>query len=99
MFLDDQLLEIGRSVDFEDADSIFKTTEKMIKACYDNLIEKVKDCREEKVIIAQVKRVIKTWELVADKLESEQISLIKREGFALLIKKRMPEIYKAIYKN
>lgn len=86
MFLDEELLEIGRNTDLTKFDSVKKSIGKMIQICFKNLSEKINGNLDDKIILANFKRVNNTWMTIADKLESEGRGFIQRDGFKLVCK-------------
>lgn len=87
MFLDDELLQIARSSDLT-KDSINKCIVNMLNACFNNMVNRTDDKSSQQVLIATLKRVDKTWEIVADKLIKENRGFIKRNGFRLFIENK-----------
>lgn len=85
MFLDDQLLEIGRNADVSTAEGLQKAITLMINACFSNLQEKIGDNKTGEIIHANFKRVNNTWRMVAEKLKKEDNGFIKTDGFEIFV--------------
>lgn len=96
MFLDEELLMIGRSCD-QTEKSIIDCVSKMINVSFQNLNKRLEGNKTDTSIMSGFRRVNKTWQMVADKLESEGISLVKREGFRLYVESK-PE-FKNVFFN
>lgn len=87
MFLDDELLMIGRSSDLSE-ENIKRCVGKMINVCFANLQSRLGNNKTEQSIIAGFNRVNKTWQMVADKLSEEGKGFIKRNGFQLFVESK-----------
>lgn len=96
MFLDDQLLQIGRNAKTDSEKDIFEAINTMWQACMINLNKNINDKSTNDKVLAQFKRVNNTWKLVADKLEKEGVVFIKRDGFEIILKGM--DVYKSIVK-
>lgn len=82
MFLSDKLYNKALEVDTENFDSVKKIIIDMINICMDNMKSNAGKLSNE-AVIANFKRVNKTWIEVAKKLEQENKGLVKENGFAL----------------
>jgi len=80
MFLDDELLEIGRNTKFT-KEGVLKSSQKMVQVCFQNLIKRIEGSHDIDVLAANFKRVERTWRIVAEKLESEGKGFIRQDGF------------------
>ncbi len=98
MFLDDQLIEIGRNAKTDNEKGIFDAINKMSQVCFLNLTKNIKENTNNQNVIAQFKRVNNTWKLAVDELEKEGINFVKREGFEIILKgkKDLEPIVKAL---
>ncbi|MCX6232732.1 MAG: hypothetical protein NTZ33_14435 [Bacteroidetes bacterium] len=85
MFLDDELLEIGRNAKMTE-ESIKKAIDKMIKTVFNNLSDRINGSLDANVMISNFKRVNNTWKMVADSLKKEGRGFIRRDGFQDYIK-------------
>lgn len=84
MFLDEELYQIGKNTKLTEKD-VIKSVKEMIKLCFGNLSKNINNSLDEGVILANFKRVNKTWEIVADKLEEDGKGFIKKDGFKLIV--------------
>ena len=85
MFLDDELLLIGRSVELNEK-SINETISKMINACFANLNKNIEGKpRTNQTILSSFKRVNNTWIKVSKRLDKEGIGFVKTNGFQIFV--------------
>lgn len=96
MFLDDELLQIGRSVELTD-EGMRKSISSMIKVCFESLHKQLNGKRDELSIKANFKRVNNTWIKVCTKLDKEGLGFAKINGFQLFVEQK-PE-FKGIFFN
>ena len=76
MFLDDQLLEIGRkskNLSIEEKNEVFG---QMLQICFANIRKIGDENLTDAVCMSNLKRVHNTWNKVADILENEGINVI-----------------------
>jgi len=97
MFLDEKLLEIGRSAELKTKQGITQAINKMINACFKSLSDSLQKHRDDKTILSNFKRVNKTWEDVAKMLENENKGFIKPERFKIFVESK--EEFKHIFFN
>jgi len=96
MFLDDELLMIGRECDLTE-ESIFNSINKMINASFTNLLKRIGNSPSERQTRANFRRVNNTWYKVAEILEKENKGFVKKDGFQLFVESK-PE-FKDIFFN
>ena len=94
MFLDEELLKLGRNFDLTE-ENIRECVCEMITVSFANLINRLNGNKDEQSILAGFKRVNKTWQMVAEKLDNEGKGFIKRNGFKLFVESK-PE-FKGIF--
>ena len=94
MFLDDELLMLGRNCELTE-EAIRECVGKMINVSFANLSNRLNGNKDDVSIIAGFKRVNKTWQIVAEKLDKEGRGFIKRNGFQLFVESN-PE-FKCIF--
>ena len=84
MFLEDELLQIGRNTEMTEK-GICDGINEMIKCCFRNMsdIIGIKPCSAS--IIANFKRVNNTWIKVANTLKDEEKGFVKPDGFRLFV--------------
>lgn len=80
MFLDEKLLEIGRSWDMTE-DSAVYCVRRMLHVCIDSIEENVKASPDEQTVQANFRRVNKTWERVVKQLNEEGLEFASVDGF------------------
>lgn len=83
MFLDDELLEIGRKADLSTYTSVNSACQKMLQVCFGNLVKNIE--KDFSLISANFKRVNKTWVKVARLLSSEGKGFVNEDGFRLFV--------------
>lgn len=89
MFLDDQLLEIGRTVTvWSEEKEIFEAINKMIQACMGNISDNTPRKANEQALKSAFRRVNNTWRQVAEILEKEQRGVIRVDGFEAFVKSK-----------
>ena len=88
MFLDEELLKIGRNTDINNWEEINKSVSEIIKKCFDSLSENISPKSSDKDILSQFKRVNNTWRSVAKKLEKENKGILKIDGFRLYVEQK-----------
>jgi hypothetical protein len=80
MFLDDELLQIGRNTDMTIA-SANESCSKMVQLCFKNLGKNITPTSSREVIVANFNRVNNTWRKVVTILDNEGLSFVKIDGF------------------
>lgn len=94
MFLDDELLELGRSCDLTE-NGIKECATKMMNVSFANLAKRFYGRTDNNTILMEFKRVNKTWQMVANVLAKEGRGFIKIDGFKLFVESK-PE-FKGIF--
>ena len=84
MFLDDELIEIGRKVENTE-ESIKKTISEMIQKSFSNLAERMGENPSVTVIYANFKRVNNQFKTAVDALQKENICFVKRNAFEIFV--------------
>jgi hypothetical protein len=87
MFLDEELLEIGRNTGLTE-DCINKSISKMVKVCFANLEKNLPKRSSDEMVISQFKRVNNTWKAVARILDHECLGFVKEDGFQLYVESK-----------
>ncbi|MCK5605305.1 hypothetical protein KAR91_25660 [Candidatus Pacearchaeota archaeon] len=91
MFLDDKLLQIARNCD-QTEEGIIESLNQMLQASFDNYFKIIGINKDDKSIVAGLKRVNNTWKRVVDKLDIENIHFVHRNGFERFIKYKQPKL-------
>ena len=84
MFLDEELLKIGRETELT-KEEMLKAISEMVKSCFNNLQKSTNEKMTDNNIVANFKRVNNTWNRVAEILEKENRGFLKKDGFKFLI--------------
>lgn len=87
MFLDDELLMLGRNVELTE-ENIKECVGKMINVCFNNLSKRLEGNKTDQTIRTGFKRVNKTWQMVADKLNTEGRGFMKIDGFKIYVESK-----------
>ncbi len=86
MFLDDELLQLGRQGHpNKNSRKLEKIETEMILACMKNLDVRVSNTKSSDVLVANFKRVDNTWKKVVHKLIPEGFTFTKPELFQAYI--------------
>lgn len=96
MFLDEQLLQIGRSTDMTN-ESAHKSISDMINACFSNLSKSIINHKDDGTILSNFKRVNQTWIDVAKMLDNEGKGFVKPDGFKIFVESK-PEFQGIFFK-
>jgi hypothetical protein len=95
MFLDEELLEIGRNADINTKEGVIEAIRKMLSLCFKNLSDNVgKNTTDIEIIKTNFKRINNTWKMVSEKLELEGKGFIKLDGFKIFVES---EEFKGIF--
>lgn len=92
MFLDDELLKIGREVDIDDRESVISAIKVMIQACFRNVSEGIAGDKSMPTIQTNFKRVNNTWIRVANQLEKEGKGFVNEDGFKMIVESKFKGI-------
>jgi len=84
MFLDDELIEIGRKV-LNTEESIGATISEMLQVSFKNLAERMGENPNVISIYANFKRVNNQFKTAVDTLEKENICFVKRNAFEIFV--------------
>lgn len=94
MFLDEKLLEIGRSVDLNEDNfeqyksNVIDAIKQMLVACMDNIESNITEKSSFQAMSACFRRVNNTWKSCVDKLNSEGRDFVKETGFEDFVKSK-----------
>lgn len=86
MFLDEKLFKIGKTVDLRDDESIRSTAIKLFKTAMEDIVN-IEHNNDTQRIIAQFKRVNKSYKLAITNLKEIGIDCFNLEGFKNAIEK------------
>lgn len=84
MFLDEELLQIGRNAPITE-DGINKAIKEMVRTCFRDIHKRSTD-QPIQVMLASFKRVNNTWKKVAKILDDEKRGFIRIDGFEQLVR-------------
>ena len=85
MFLDEELLKIGRETELT-KEEMLKAISEMVKSCFNNLQKSTNEKMTDNNIVANFKRVNNTWNRVAEILEKKIGDFLKKMVLNSLLK-------------